>query len=305
MLSKILSIVRLDDPDLLEQQGAERIIVVNDRDVWIQTADTALKEWCQGDCVLGEHWFVYRFNPQRPLTPESAGIAQGETDLAESEVKGFAVVTQTCDIVRTCDKRPFVEVVPLVEVDKQQLDEIQRSRQPRYVYIPGVAELNLVADLDRVMTVEKAVMAEWERKSGCLNDDDVRSLRQALTRKRTRFAFPDDFTDFARKLQNRLRDKHDKVTDEGNALRVLREIRVRAAPSWNAPEVQLMFWFIRHEEQSQFEGIGWHQFFQKWLQLIPASGRFQSVEGLVITLEDMTAKDYVESDPLDLDHLSS
>jgi len=36
------------------------------------------------------------------------------------------------------------------------------------LYIPGVAELNLVADLDRVMTVEKAVVAEWERKSGCL-----------------------------------------------------------------------------------------------------------------------------------------
>jgi hypothetical protein len=207
--------------------------------------------------------------------------------------------------VRSCNERPFIEVVPLVEVGQQQLYEVQRSRRPQYAYIPGIAEFNLVADLNRVMTVEKAVMAEWERKPGCLNDNDIRSLGQALTRKRTRLAFPDDFTDFARKLQNRLRDKHGKATDEGEALRALREIRVRAASSWNAPKVQLMFWFIRHEEQSQFEGIGWHQFLQKWLQLIPASGRFQNVEGLVVTLEDMTAKDYVESDPLDLDHLSS
>jgi hypothetical protein len=279
--------------------------VVNDRDSWIQAIDTALSEWCQGDCVLGEHWFVYRFNPQCPLTSDSADVAQEETDLAESEVKGFAVVTQTCDIVRTCNKRPFVEIVPLVEVDEPQLHEIQRSRQPQYAYIPRIAELNLVADLDRVMTVEKAVVAEWERKPGCLSDDSVRVLGQALTRKRARFAFPDDFTNFAKKLQNRLRDKHNKPTDEGEALRALREIRVRAEPSWNSPEIRLIFWFIRDEEQSKFQGIGWEQFLERWLQLIPESGRYQNVEGSVVALEDMTAKEYVESDPLDLDHLSS
>lgn len=295
----------MEDPDLLELQGAEKIVVVNDRDSWIQAIDTALSEWCQGDCVLGEHWFVYRFNPQRPLTSDSADVAQEEIDLAESEVKGFAVVTQTCDIVRTCNKRPFVEIVPLVEVDKPQLHEIQRSRQPQYAYIPGIAELNLVADLDRVMTVEKAVVAEWERKPGCLSDDSVRALGQALTRKRARFAFPDDFTNFAKKLQNRLRDKHNKSTDEGEALRALREIRVRAEPSWNSPEIRLIFWFIRDEEQSKFQGIGWEQFLERWLQLIPESGRYQNVEGSVVALEDMTAKEYVESDPLDLDHLSS
>jgi hypothetical protein len=295
----------LEDPDLLELQGAEKIVVVNDRDSWIQAIDTALSEWCQGDCVLGEHWFVYRFNPQCPLTSDSADVAQEETDLAESEVKGFAVVTQTCDIVRTCNKRPFVEIVPLVEVDEPQLHEIQRSRQPQYAYIPRIAELNLVADLDRVMTVEKAVVAEWERKPGCLSDDSVRVLGQALTRKRARFAFPDDFTNFAKKLQNRLRDKHNKPTDEGEALRALREIRVRAEPSWNSPEIRLIFWFIRDEEQSKFQGIGWEQFLERWLQLIPESGRYQNVEGSVVALEDMTAKEYVESDPLDLDHLSS
>jgi hypothetical protein len=295
----------LEDPDLLELQGAEKIVVVNDRDSWIQAIDTALSEWCQGDCVLGEYWFVYRFNPQRPLTSDSADVAQEETDLAESEVRGFAVVTQTCDIVRSCNERPFVEVVPLVEVHEQQLYEIQQSRRPQYAYVPGVAELNLVADLDRVMTVEKAVVAEWERKPGCLSDDEVRALGQALTRKRARFAFPDDFTDFARKLQKRLRDKHDKATEEGEALRALREIRVRAEPSWSSSEIRLIFWFIRDEEQSKFQGIGWEQFLERWLKLIPESGRYQNVEGSVVALEDMTAKEYVESDPLDLDHLSS
>ncbi|WP_103670197.1 hypothetical protein [Pseudanabaena sp. BC1403] len=279
--------------------------MVNDRVIWIQAIDTTLLEWCQGDCVLGEHWFIYRFNPQRPLTSDSADVAKEETDLATSEVKGFTIVTQTCDIVRSCNERPFVEIVPLVEVDEQQLHDVQRSRRPQYAYIPGVAELYLVADLNRVMTVEKAVVAEWERKPGCLNDDEIRVLGQALARKRARFAFPDDFTDFARKLQNRLRDKHNKATDEGEALRALREIRVRAEPAWNSSEIQLIFWFIRDEDQNQFKGVGWDQFLNQWLQLIPESGRYKNVEGSVVALEDMTAKEYVESDPLDLDHLSS
>jgi hypothetical protein len=279
--------------------------VGNERDVWIQEVDTALRAWCQGDCAIGEHWFLYRFNPQRPLTPDSTSLAQEETDLAESEVKGFVVVTQTCDIVRSCADRPFIEVVPLVEVEEQRMSEIQRSRVPRYAYISGVAELRLVADLDRVMTLEKSVVAEWERISGCQNDEQIRALGQALARKRVRFAFPDDFTEFSKKLQKRMQDKHNKNSIEGDALRSLREIRVRAAPSWNAQEIQLMFWFIRDEHQAQFQEQRWDERLKQWLELLSASGRFKSVDGLVISLEDITAKEYVESDPFDLDHLSS
>lgn len=276
----------------------------NERDVWIQEVDATLKEWCQGDYVLGEYWFVLRFNPQRPLTPDSAKVAQENTDLVESEVKGFVVVTQTCEIIRSCADRPFIEIVPLVEVSDQNLSEIQRSRRPQFAYIPGCAKINLVADLDRGMTVEKAVVARWERNPGCYSDEETRALGQALARKRARFAFPDDFVKLAQKLQKRLREKHNKSSSEGEALRSLREIRVRAAPSWKAAEIQLMFWFI-HDESAQFQGLGGDQLLRQWLQLIPTSGRFQSVEGLLVSLRDMTAQDYTESNPLDLDHLSS
>ncbi|GAB1541810.1 hypothetical protein NUACC21_44830 [Scytonema sp. NUACC21] len=276
----------------------------NEHQGWIQEIDLALKEWRQGDYVLGEHWFVQRCDPQRPLTKASESAAEQGIDIVESEVRGFAVVTQTCDIVRSCSSRPFIEVVPLVEVNEQSLYEIQRGRRPQYAFISGVAEHHLVADLDRVMTVEKAVVAGWERKPGCQSDREVRTLGQALARKRVRFAFPDDFTEWVGKLQSRLRDKHDKSSPEGEALRALYEIRVRAAPSWNDSKIQLMFWFIRHEEQVQFQGTGWDKLLQQWLKLIPVSGRFQSVEGQVVTLEDITAKDYVESNPLDLDRLS-
>jgi hypothetical protein len=281
--------------------------VENESNNWIEEVDTALKQWCQGDYVLGEEefWFIYLFSPNRPLTQASREAAKQETDLAEYEVRGFVVITQTCDIVRSCLSRPFIEVVPLVEVDQQQISEIQKARRPQYAYIPGVARLNLVADLDRVMTVEKAVVAEWKRQRGSQTDEEIRILGQALARKRVRFAFPDDFIEFVSKLQDRIKKKHNKSSNEGDALRALREIRVRASPSWNYPNIELMFWFIRDEQQVDFQGLEWNQLLEQWLKLIPEFGRFQEVHGLVVTLEDITAKDYVESDPLDLDHLSS
>ncbi|WP_310484098.1 hypothetical protein [Chamaesiphon sp. VAR_48_metabat_403] len=50
---------------------------------------------------------------------------------------------------------------------------------------------------------------------------------------------------------------------------------------------------------------GWHEFLNGWSKLLPPSARFSSVEGLVVSLEDMTAKEYLQSDRLDLDRLSS
>jgi hypothetical protein len=295
---------KLVDRALQKLRGAGRVTVASDSEEQFQSVDAALKEWRQGDCVLGEQWFVHRFDAQLPLTDISRNLASDDSDLVEYEVVGFAVVTQTCDILRSCATRPFIEVVPLVKIDNGNLLEIQRGRRPQYALIPALSERCFVADLDRTMTVEKSLVAQWERLLGCSTDQERRVFGQSLARKRVRFAFPDDFTQFSKKLQSRLQEKHSKSSDEGDALRALREIRIRAAPSWNAPRIELMFWFIRYKDESNFNGDGWDILLEKWMYLIQESGRFSSVEGQVVTLEDLSAEDYVESDPLDLDHLS-
>ena len=80
---------------------------------------------------------------------------------------------------------------------------------------------------------------------------------------------------------------------------------MQATPSWNASSVELFFWFLRDEEDAEFEGKRWADLLQAWLKLVQSTGRFVSVNGQVATLEDVTAAEYVASDPLDLDHLSS
>ncbi|RMG93472.1 MAG: hypothetical protein D6705_18670 [Deltaproteobacteria bacterium] len=267
--------------------------------------DEALSGWRQGDCVLGELWFLFRLEIEAPLTEEAAHAADEGADAGEAQVRGFMVATQTCDIVRGCSERPFIEVCPLVKVDPKRMEEVRRGRRPNYAFVPGVADHGLVADLDRVMTVEKSVVAAWPRTEGCHDDGDVRLLSLALARKRARVAFPDDFVALASNLMRRMASKHAKDSDEGRALRALREIRVRAAPSWDADEVALMFWFIRNDDEPHFEEKGWDHYLDDWLRRLPPGGRFTSIEGLVQTLDDLTARDYVESDPLDLDHLST
>lgn len=144
-----------------------------------QEIDAALQHWRQGDCMLGEEWFVYRFLPACPLTDDARAVAAEGGDLISIAVRGYAVVTQTCDIVRACLDRPFIEIVPLVEVSPTVLREVQRGRRPMYAYISGVAEQGLVADLERVMTVEKAVVAQWQWVQGCRDDVQARALAQA------------------------------------------------------------------------------------------------------------------------------
>jgi hypothetical protein len=267
--------------------------------------DEELYTWRQGDFVLGEQWFLFRTDTERPLTSDGAAAADQHIETVEVEVHGFVIVTQTCDLVRRCGERPFVEVCPLVEVDEATLREVERGRRPNYAFIPGAADRRLVADLDRVMTIEKSVVAGWHRVEGCRTDADVRRLSGALARKRARVAFPDDFVPFASRLIKRLSSKHDRESDEGRALRSLLEIRVHASPSWTAESVELTFLFIQNEDDPTFKQQDLDKYLDAWLGLVPGSGRFVRTDGVVTTLDDMSARDYVDSDPLDLDHLST
>lgn len=267
--------------------------------------DAALQGWRQGDLALEEHWFIHAGDPAAPLTEASAEAVDAGIQALTSEVAGLAVLTQTCDVVRTCVMRPYVEVAPLVRVSPDELVTIQRGRRPALATLPALLSNNLAVDLDRVMAVEKAIVARWSRTPGFTSDAEGRTFARALARKRARFAFPDDFTEFARKLQGRLADKHERATDEGRGLRGLREIRVQASPAWEASPVSLWFWFVRHEADADFEGKNWADLLKEWIKLVPKAGRFAEVEGQVVTLEEMTGADYVGSDPLDLDYLSA
>ena len=276
--------------------------------------DQALQAWRQGDISLDAGLeFVHLADLSRPHSPASAQFAEALANAGEAidaaaepvrvEVRGVVMLSQTCDVVRGCRARPFVEVAPLVEVAEPWVEEIRRLKRPAFAYVPATASHRLVADLDRTMTVEKALIAGWTRSPGCEADDELRDFAGALARKRSRFAFPDDFVAATRNLQQRLIDVHNRQSDEGAHLRALREIRVRAAPSWDDGEVQLSWWFVKEADPADVQA-DWSTFLDQWLALFNQTGRFRLDPPIACRLEDMTARDYVESDHLDLDRLS-
>jgi hypothetical protein len=270
-----------------------------------QDSASALSSWRQGDCALGVGGIIYRFHAEQPATAESSGLGEA-SDLVEADIPGLVLVTQTCDIQRAIPERPFVTVCALVNCpDGIRVDEIKRGLRPRYAFVPSLASDALIADLDQVMTVEKPLLMAWPRTQGCANDAEIRDFAEAVSRKFSRFAFPNDFVHFAQGLVSLIKKKHGKTeSDEGRALRSLREIRVAATPNWDAEHASLHFLFVIHEEQGEIGNQPWWQWLTKWLGLLTPQGRFVTVDGSARPLSQILAHEYLASDRLDLDHLS-
>jgi hypothetical protein len=264
-----------------------------------------LNDWQQGDCALNVSGFLYRFAREHPATPESRDAADA-SDVVEVDTSGFVVVTQTCDIQRAVADRPFVVVCALVECpDWADMDEIKKGMRPRFVHIPVLASRGLVADLDQVMTIEKPLLISWPRIRGCQSDSEQRAFAAAVSRKFLRFAFPDDLVAVVADLTTLIKRKHGRPeSDEGKALRELREIRVAATPDWTAENVELYFLFIRREDQGEALRQPWAHWLEKWLSLEQPTTRYFKVHGVVLPLSQIRADEYAASDQLDLDHLS-
>lgn len=274
--------------------------------------DAELQPWRQGDVILGSTLlFVHVADLTRPLSKEAKAAATGATHIGdtapapsvlESDVEGLIVLTQTCDIVRPAALRPYVELAPLVIVSTTDLAEVKALRRPALAYVPALADRCLVADLDRVMTIEKSVLVALSRQAGLTTDAEVRAFALALARKRVRFAFPDAFIDLVKPLQKRITNRSGKTSPEGHHVSALSEIRVAASPSWAADRVDLFFWFIKASEPPNPD---WPKWQAEWLKLLSPTTAYPAIEGLVARLADMTAEDYATSEHLDLDHLSA
>ena len=278
------------------------------------TINAQLRRWRQGDVSLDAGLeFIYLADQASISTwqqsDEKATLSLASEQNTPSvvpileEIRGVAMLTQTCDIIRDCQVRPFVEVAPLVELEPHVVEEVRRLKRPRFAYVSATAHEGLVADLDRTMTVEKAVVAHWTRIAGLGTEQEARDFALALSRKRSRFAFPDDFTIAARDLQRRIVATHNRQTAEGAHLRSLIEIRVRAAPSWDNKTVELDWWFIK-ENDPEDTPSEWSTFVALWIDLFEQTGRFKINSWTACRLQDISAQDYVESDHLDLDRLS-
>lgn len=256
-----------------------------------------LKEIRQGDCYIGQYPFYLSVNPKKHIATNN--ILEEDDEIIEMNTDGFCILSQTCDIVRDSSKRHYLEICPLVRVDGVVIKEVKKAKRPNYVYIEGLESQSLVGDLDRIMTIEKSCIVGLSITTGITSDSGQYKFALAISRKRNRFAFPDEFNILINDFSKRVIKKHDRQSNEGDFLSGLSEIRVYADPGWEEESVGIHFHFIHSGGHCDHQNhIG------NLLKLIPAHNKYYPVTGDLISLDEISASEYLGSHKLDLDNLS-
>ena len=220
------------------------------------------------------------------------------------------MVSQSCDIVRSPEDRPFIQVAPLVRLGSGTAGLALKGFYPRFIAMPAAGR-DVFVDLDRLMTVEKAVAVAWTRTPSLLSADERRALGQGIARYYGRPAFPDDFAKAIERLRDRLVDRQGKRSPEGSAVTALHEVRVLAMPDWDTSDIDVILYFIVPaeeklgiDEKTRLTPALWEEQIRKWDELCVPAGTIKSTICLPITYAEMDALSYRSSDPLDLDYLS-
>jgi len=313
--------------------------------------DGALAGCCQGDIVgLTDLFHLAAPAPARQpllgrLRVAPTWLRKGRSPAIHApawvQAEGAVVITQTCDVARSCVERPFVQVAPLVRfVDPQEATLLAGGASPRFVAVPR-AGTNAFVDLDLVMTVTKERLAGCERYPGVVGDEEIRQFGQSVARKFGRYPFPDAFARSVRRLRGRVLDKWNKPDSaEGRALELISQIRAHAEPSWDADGVSVELTFIARpgtiptlldppspsDELRAWWGPGrgpaqvaerllgaatpddqawcWARLGDAWAACCDPEENITSITGEVLGADEYSIDRYWSSEPLDLDYLS-
>lgn len=260
-----------------------------------------LRAWRQGDFALGVGPFIYG---DLSGNPDGTGL---EAYFDEEDPPGFAVVSQTCDIVSDPARNPWVVVCPLVKVDPARVTEIERGGVPRLALVEKAPE-GLVAELARPLTISKDLLASWQRNQGFTDPAKAVEFARSLERCFGRFAFPDDFNRSISPLLKKLKDGYGKEKAEmGRVARSLAELRVRPSAAWDTEVVRVRFFLIlKPEDQREAKLEEISSAFEAILSKLSWQGGFHIDDPSLQlgTYDDFLARDYIESVALDINALS-
>lgn len=249
-----------------------------------------LDEWRQGDLAL--------------VAVELPAITLDQAELAWQAIDaphGVAILSQSCDIVRAVEQRPFVQIAGLVPATPEEIGRAERGEVPSRLYLDCLKDKSLLIDLDAAATVHKTVVATWARSEGCGSDSERRRVAAGLARYRQRFAFPDSFNDLILPVRRWIESKRSKQSAHGNFVRAMHEVRV-TCDDWAKPAELLFLVIVTHlPEEAELEE------WEKALSALEAKAKhdeYPQADFRIVTYDDISAREYLISDRLDWDGLS-
>lgn len=258
---------------------------------------SALAQWRQGDCSL-----ELKSSVVADLPAESDQAFSPYTDEAE----GIVVLSQTCDVVRADDPLGPVIVAPLTKVTDELWKATKRGMRPRYATVPALAADEIVADLGRAFTITKQLLANLRRTPGFTDEVDAGRFALAIERMFGRFAFPDGFNETVRRLRDRIFRTHSNPHSKTGAVyKSVREIRVKAAPSWDHPDAEIAFIFVLEDDlKPDVQDIRSELDSEVTRMTLPGNLRWSNPRFVIDSLDSLSARDIIESQPLDLQIVS-
>ena len=273
-----------------------------------------LGDWRQGDYFAGDALpMVLLFRRTEPATAETAVLAdEDETGdeilLGELSFDHLVIVSQTCDVVEHPGSAPYVTLAPIVRIEVEaRASEARRGYMPRYAPVPGVAD-DAFADLDLHLTIEKPVLRGVAKATGLRDDDEIRRFQDVTERHASRFAFPSEMTSAFEPLRKRIREKKDKDSFEGRALRLVDDIRLLATPNWDADKIDVdLFFLLRSRDDAdavEDDHDVWEQQRVDWQSRCTPNDRITSIRLILVPLDELDAATYRASDKLDLGGMS-
>lgn len=249
------------------------------------------EEWRQGDVILMADPLPYTYYNVS---------ATGELQSIDDDVLGYAVVTQSCDLVQS--NKPNVQFAMIRKAkDNNEYSSIKANRLPRYIALPAFKEQQLVVDLQNIMTAQKEVLPLFlgHKQSGLLSDFDRVPFANAIARNYGRPGLPNDFADAFLPVKNHLQSIRKNKDEEGEFFQKIDQIRVTAKPGWESPVINLTFHFYHGSVGRNFSAIT-----NAWTDKFIASEKYPRPVFIASRLDQVSAKVYTDGEELDLEYMS-
>lgn len=246
--------------------------------------------WRQGDVLIQLDSFVRK-----------TVDAGGRLVVEPRPTSGGVIITQTCDLVRTRDKIPNVEIAALCRLDGAVAHEARSFRRPTYVPVPGAGN-DAFADLGLLMTIDKAALSWMSPLRGCRDEFEAVRFANGVAHRWSRFAFPDDVVEILRPLKDRLDEKARKASPEGALIQLIEDVFVSAAPGWEAVDGTITLHFVVPEEATAKELAALAAQLLQWKPRVQSGSR--RVELQSAKLSEVSALEYLTWRRLDYDFIS-
>lgn len=203
---------------------------------------SAIRSLIQGEILDARDLCVILADAQWPLSDLAASCASATqttegTIIVPEPVDVAVLLTQTCDLQDTSHEARLCQLAPVVTGRGETFArEVQRGRRPGWVAVPWYpAHPDGVVDLSRITSAERSLVIDVPSLGRPRTEQERLHFAETISRHFTRVALPDPVCQVLEPFLVRIKERHDRQSEEGRCIALIASLRVEATPDMDAP----------------------------------------------------------------------